>query len=274
MKYLDLNQCPGTQDGICDNSSLLISLQYNSFFKSLSAEYIPLTRGGKSLGSLIQSNVTLTSITLSRLQGKVDWSLFGNALALNPDNAIQSINLSQNEMTLRDIEAFTKGFKEKKRALIYLNLSECDLNSKAIATLFDGFRANWPVSLSIEELHLERNRFEELGSIACGEFLNAAKNYSKLRIFNLAATSPNLLIILQHIRHLPSLVSLDLSEIKIDKNIQPEVISAINLSEKIDTLVLRNNRFPPDIAENIISAFMRETERKTVYSIFIIPQFL
>ena len=268
-KAINLNNCPGTQDGICDNSSLLISLQYNTFFKSLSAEFIPLTRGGKSLGSLIQSNITLTNISLIRLQGKIDWSQFGNALAQNPNNAIHSINLSENEMAQKDIEAFCKGIKEKKTALIYLNLSRCDLNSKSIATLFDGLRSNWPVSLSIQELHLAHNKFEELGSTACAEFLNAAKNYSRLAHLNIAGTSPNVLSILQHIRHLQSLTFLDISEIKLDKNSLPEVISALNLSEKISSLAIRGAKLSPDIGENVIAAFMRETERKNEPSLDI-----
>lgn len=194
-------------------------------------------------------------MVLSNLEGNINWSLLGESLASNLNHCFQILDFSHNNLSTKDMASIAKGIQRFKHALIHLNLSSCNLSTKSITILFDGFIKNFACSLPIEYLDLSFNTFGEVGSNALATWLGKIREHSKLQSLLLSNTSINFVVIGSWLLNLKFLNFLDISGNKIGKDYY--VLKAfLDATSSLNTIRLSGCKMSEDCVKDLMCGIL------------------
>lgn len=157
-----------------DVKCLLGALRYNPYFTALKLRNMKLEKE-QTLAFLacLRSNRAIESISLSGLQASKDFyvELF-KELSANKQCAVREINLADNkEFGDTGSGAISNWISTLPHGVSVLDLSNCAMRGKGIATLCGAFKKNMHVNTTLTRLDLSHNRFEAEGSSALSAFL-------------------------------------------------------------------------------------------------------
>lgn len=233
-----LADCPGAEhaNGLHFNMlPVAAALRFNTYFRSLSATNVTRKDLLPHISNIFRDNTTMTQMVLSHLSAVADLTELGAALNSNDQHALQLLELK--DMTLRCSSVLFSALAQFSHALRVLRLNNCSMEGKHINNLFAAFSSNFGMSLTIEELDLSNNKFEEQGCVAFETWLSRAAEYSSLRILKLANTNQSLSTSAAYFHFLAILEELDLSRNKLDLRAIQLLCSMV---EKTSTLQVLN----------------------------------
>jgi Ran GTPase-activating protein (RanGAP) involved in mRNA processing and transport len=253
---LDLGVCPGIEqksDISFDLPTVLATLAHNTYFRALIVKDVQIRGVTESLGLALQHNRTLRRVQVSNSQEDQSLASIGYAFKINPDNVVEVLDFSGNNITQESVAPFCSGFAFLTHGITVLNLSKCNLSPKGTQALFHAFEANFGVSLSIRELNLSYNRFEELGTAALTHWLTHAKGYYSLRKLWLESTNIDLVVVGPILRTINSLNVFSFAHNKIEKpDVVQELKTFIECSIALVELELSACHFTPEAVEDIL----------------------
>ncbi|KAK5577969.1 hypothetical protein RB653_002917 [Dictyostelium firmibasis] len=216
----------------------IICLRHNSFIRGLRANSIPHINVTSAIGEMMLTNRTITQLEITNLLTEQSFTPIGNFLKNNPFTSLQILNLSNNTMNHESVMGLCDGLANFNHSLLTLNLSGCSIASKGIALLFGSLQKNFGMSLTLEELILSDNRFQDGGSSAMASWLNKTRGYNKLKRLILSNSQLNIGMIAPSLKVLSLIESLDLSKNSI--NIQSCRTLSLDGLEGIESREFRN----------------------------------
>ncbi|KAN0035829.1 hypothetical protein ACTA71_005120 [Dictyostelium dimigraforme] len=190
----------------------IICLRHNQFIRSLKANSIPHINVTSAIGEMMLTNKTITHLEITNLLTEQSFTPIGNFLKNNPFTSLQILNLSNNTMNNESVVGLCDGLANFNHSLLSLNLSGCSIPTKGIALLFGSLQKNFGMSLTLEELILSDNRFQDAGSSAMASWLNKTRGYNRLKRLILSNSQLNIGMIAPSLKVLSSIESLDLSK--------------------------------------------------------------
>ncbi|EGC31125.1 hypothetical protein DICPUDRAFT_99316 [Dictyostelium purpureum] len=216
---LDFSQCPGIDPASELSFNLftaIISLRHNTYFKSINLSCLPHANITNAIGMALETNKSITKLNLSNLRVEQSFQPLANGLIKNPNNSIQSIDLSKNSIPFPVMATLCDCFSKYSHGLVSLNLSKCELLPKSIVILFQSFERNFGMSLAIKYLNLSHNKFGDLGSQSIASWMAKIKGYHSLECLILSNCQLNFQIMGPPLR-VVDVAHLDLSMNKIDR---------------------------------------------------------
>ncbi|KAF2076823.1 hypothetical protein CYY_001851 [Polysphondylium violaceum] len=239
---LNFSDIPGI-DATCSLGfnlfTCIISLRHNPFIRSLKISGVPHINVISSIGEMMQTNTSITELEVTNLLTEQSFAPLGHALMINDRaSALQILNLSNNLMSYESIISLCEGLANFNHSLTSLNLSKCNIPPRGIKLLFEAFEKNFAMSLTLEELNLSENRFQDSGTSAFSSWLSKSRGHNSLLKLYLSQTSLNMSIISPPLRILEKLCILDLSGNNI--NISSARLLAVETLECIPKLVFLN----------------------------------
>lgn len=233
---------------------LAATLRYNTYFKAISAIQLQKKDVLFSLCNILRYNSRITKITLSQLpEGNI--TELGEALQYNRSNALQMIDLSGTHLS-KGVSTLAATLQEYPHSLKVLNLSDCGLDGRQLASIAESLSQNYGTSLTIEELDLSSNRFDDQATIALESWLSKAAEYSRLQILRLSNTNQSFSTIAAYFHFLSDLQVLDLSSSKLDQRAVQLLCSMLEKSNTLKELALSNCSLGNGLASAIIEAFL------------------
>ncbi|KAN0036684.1 hypothetical protein ACTFIV_001991 [Dictyostelium citrinum] len=190
----------------------IICLRHNKFIRSLKANSIPHINVTSAIGEMMLTNKTITKLEITNLLTEQSFTPIGNFLKNNPFTSLQILNLSNNTMNNESVVGLCDGLANFNHSLLSLNLSGCSIPTKGMALLFGSLQKNFGMSLTLEELILSDNRFQDAGSSAMSSWLNKTRGYNRLKRLILSNSQLNIGMIAPSLKVLSCIESLDLSK--------------------------------------------------------------
>ncbi|EAL68897.1 leucine-rich repeat-containing protein [Dictyostelium discoideum AX4] len=190
----------------------IICLRHNRFIRSLKANSIPHINVTSAIGEMMLTNKTITQLEITNLLTEQSFTPIGNFLKNNPFTSLQILNLSNNTMNNESVVGLCDGLANFNHSLLSLNLSGCSIPTKGVALLFNSLQKNFGMSLTLEELILSDNRFQDAGSSAMSSWLNKTRGYNRLKRLILSNSQLNIGMIAPSLKVLSCIESLDLSK--------------------------------------------------------------
>lgn len=217
-----------------------------------------------NLNSIFRFNSTITKLIISSVEGEIDWTGIGEGLAANKDHAIQIIEISHVEMNAREIQSLCSAFQVYPHALKRLTLAYCSLGAKSLVGLFEAFEKNFPMSLTIEELDLSGNKFEDHGSVALSNWMSKAREYSSLRKLVLANASVNINTIGPWFRNLKNLQHLDCTGNRMNKEASHLIRVLVDASNTLFQLKVGSCKLTSEQVEDISMGILRNSRLNNI----------
>lgn len=252
-----LQDCPGIEPkGELPFNILPIAaaLRYNTYFKAISAVQLLKKDVLYSLCSILRYNSKITKLTLSQLsEGNI--TELGEALQYNQNNALQIIDLSGTHIT-KGVSIFCQTLQSFPHSLKVLNLSNCGMDGKQISAIVDSLASNYGMSLTIEELDLSNNKFDEQASGSFETWLSKSAQYSRLQVLRLANTSQSFSTVAAYFHFLKDLQELDVSNSKLDKRAVQLLCSTLEKSTTLKYLNVSNCTLSNGLGSAIVEAFL------------------
>lgn len=146
----------------------------------------------EAIQSLLRYNKTMTKLVLSGLSNTImrghqeTIATAGRSLAANRYHSVMVLDLSYTRLSVSATFGFVDALDAWPHALRVLNLSHCQLKKVAVAEVFNAFSRNLGMSLTLEELVMDENEFDKVGSDAMSLWLNKVKDKTPLRKFSLS----------------------------------------------------------------------------------------
>eukprot|EP01132_Coremiostelium_polycephalum_P004282 gene4282-5356_t len=218
---LDFSQIPGI-DASCSLGfnlfTSIITLRHNPFIKSLKITNVPHINVCSSVGEMMQTNSAITELIITNLLTEQSFTPIGHALMVNDNSALQTLNLSNNMLSYESVVSICEGLASFNHSLVTLDLSKCNIPPKGVTLLFEAFERNFAMSLTLENLILSDNRFQDSGSNAFASWLSKSRGHNSLRKLVLSQTQLNFSIVGPPLRVLTDLETLDVSKNKITQS--------------------------------------------------------
>eukprot|EP01125_Pyxidicula_operculata_P005220 TRINITY_DN1889_c0_g1_i1.p1 TRINITY_DN1889_c0_g1~~TRINITY_DN1889_c0_g1_i1.p1 ORF type:complete len:859 (-),score=194.15 TRINITY_DN1889_c0_g1_i1:605-3181(-) len=271
---LDLTTAIGFETS-SDNTSclgpLILSLVHDIYFKSIIVHNIQRKEILEEVAEVIRNNRVLTKLVLVNVDGDASgFQQLGMALFDNTADTIRIIDFNQNRIGT-GMDTINKAFGRWKSPLPYLNLANCNIPAKQLSDLFNALKTNDNISLSLEYLNVSHNRFDDETSTALGNWGHKYAAKSKLRHLLLAGTNFNFNSIV-YLKLLPQLHELDLSDIKIDSQLQLQCLyHFLDINPSIVKLHLSNCGFGqvPVLKESSDFVLLLWTKSETLKNIHL-----
>ncbi len=96
--------------------------------------------------------------------------------------------MSGNVFKVSAIVSFAKSLRAFPHVIKVLNLANCSLPPRGITAIVHAFKANWGMSLALEEFSVSGNKLDEEATDELCNWLNSMKAYSTLRRLAVADT--------------------------------------------------------------------------------------
>ena len=160
-----LSQMPGIESGPSEIHlvSLMTSLAHNTFFEAFVLHDLPRKDLFAPIAMMMRYNNTVTKFIASKLGNSSKIGELGQALAHNKDHQLSIFDISYNNISGSDFFQIVDCIDNFPHGLSVLNLSCCNLNQKSVIELFNSFQRNYAMSLTLEELILDKNKFGDKG---------------------------------------------------------------------------------------------------------------
>ncbi|KYQ96831.1 leucine-rich repeat-containing protein (LRR) [Tieghemostelium lacteum] len=239
----DLTKCPGVEvrsDLNFNIETLLLSLKYNTYFQAIIINGINQKNILQALGDVILTNCYIRKVSLTNIQEEQSLSTIGQGLIQNPFHFVQVVDLSYNHINQNTFVLFCEGIESLRHALKYLNLSNCNLHSRSVELLFNSLSRNLDLSKGIEYFNVSHNKFEDIGSTTCSNWLEKIKDVNSLKSLYISCCALNLLILGVGLRVLHDLKSLDISQNRLEKTEIEQTVAILQLSRGIESLDVSN----------------------------------
>eukprot|EP01091_Cochliopodium_minus_P011813 TRINITY_DN3446_c0_g1_i1.p1 TRINITY_DN3446_c0_g1~~TRINITY_DN3446_c0_g1_i1.p1 ORF type:complete len:961 (-),score=308.32 TRINITY_DN3446_c0_g1_i1:40-2922(-) len=198
----NLSYMPGIESGQSEVHlvSLMTSLASNTFFEAFILYDLPRRDLFSSIALMLRYNNTITKFVASKLGNSSKIGDIGPALTQNKDHQISMFDISYNNISGGDFFQIIDCFDNYPHGLTVLNLSNCNLGQKSIIELFSSFRRNFAMSLTIEELILDKNSFGTKGSEAFATWLQQVQDLSPLRKLSMKSCGVAMDLIFQNFK--------------------------------------------------------------------------
>jgi hypothetical protein len=174
-----------------DIKCLLGALRYNPYFTALKMRNHKLEKEqAMAMLACLRSNRAIESVSLGGLQANKDFyvELF-KELGSNKQCAVRELNLSDNkEFGDTGSTALSNWISALPHGVSVLDLSNCAMRGKGIATICGAFKKNAQVNTTLTRLDLSQNRFEAEGSSALAAFLAQPNALTQLYLRDCGAT--------------------------------------------------------------------------------------
>jgi Ran GTPase-activating protein (RanGAP) involved in mRNA processing and transport len=264
---LDLTNCPGidSKSEIAINiNTVILPLMYNSYFRGIELRNVPHRELTVVLGQMLNKNTTIAKIVLQGIDA-VDVSNLGLALSKNKENKVEILDLSNNSVD-RGFISIAASLISQQHGVRILNFENCNLSAKSTTALFEALAKNYAMSLSIRELYVGGNKFDEFSMNAMCHWLDQSKGYLALRKISLANTVVDLNRTLKLLLFNVHMEYFDFSGIKIvDETIAGIFADLINASYELKTLKLSTCHLTIKTIETIVSAIMKNKKLNKVH---------
>jgi Ran GTPase-activating protein (RanGAP) involved in mRNA processing and transport len=258
-KDLDLTVCPGVDgksDLAIDMTCLGSSLQNNPYFHSLIMKDVSNKDAMSCVAYLSRFSREMTKIVV-RNTGSDCPVEFGEWLSCNSENQLQVIDVSGNVFKVSAIVSFAKSLRSFPHVIKVLNLANCSLPPRGVTAIVHAFKANWGMSLALEEFSISGNKLDDEATDEICNWLNSMKAYSTLRRLAVADTLIDTFKLLESARWIKSLEYLDLSNNKCDK-VQPDVWSRFATGmQALRVLKVANCSLPFENAQKLLDGLFR-----------------
>ena len=230
------------------------ALNYNTYFKAISAVNIPRKDILPHLCNILKYNISITKIVFSQLQDGNIGDL-GEALHYNRNNAVQIIDLSGTHIS-KGCSSFCLGLQNFHHSLKVLNLSSCALDGKHLMAIWEALGSNYGTSLTIEELDLSNNKFDDQSSSVFETWLSKAAEYSRLQVLKLSNINQTLSTVAAYFHFLSNLQELDISHNKLDQRAVQLICSMVEKSSTLSRLDVSHCNLTGRFAAAITEAFV------------------
>jgi Ran GTPase-activating protein (RanGAP) involved in mRNA processing and transport len=257
---LNLMLCPGIdpQSEIAiDISTVILPLKYNDYFHSVELYDVPHREALHLLGIVMETNKALTKIVVRNV-GANDVTTLGTSLTSNPTlpQKVEIFDLRDNQID-KGFQLLNTAIAHYTHGLTALYLDNCGLSSKSLVSLFEGFTKNPAMSITVEELSLSGNKFDDLSSDAFVTWLDKIKGYSRLKKCYLANTNIDLPKISRVLLLVVTMECWDISGNRIGDEFYNSVVDVVTASYKLNTLRLSKCHLSPRAVESIVSAIVK-----------------
>jgi len=174
-----------------DIKCLLGALRFNMYFTSLKIRNLKLEKEQAiSVLSCLRANRAIEGVSLAGLQANKDFyvELF-KELQANKSCTVRELNFSDNkEFGDTGATALSTWIAGLAYGVSVLDLSNCAMRGKGIASLCSAFKKNVQVSTTLTRLDLSTNRLEADGSSALSAFLAQPNALTQLYIRDCGAS--------------------------------------------------------------------------------------
>jgi Leucine Rich repeat len=256
---LDFTRCAGMESKspiTIDLVPLCAALRHNAYFRSVRFRDLHRKDIVMAMGTVLRHNRTITKVELVDLAPSRHWAFFGQQIDDSDDDQLQVLNLSSNKIDTRGMFNIAQAISHFRHGLRVLDLSACSISSKGMLALVNAFERNYGVSLTIEELSLSENSFDDDGSKAFERWLANVKEHAALRVLRLAKCKLNVTSAAKSFRQLAYLEELDVSHNKVDHGASQLIAVAAESSSTLHTLKMAKCSLKGDHAEAVARAVL------------------
>jgi Ran GTPase-activating protein (RanGAP) involved in mRNA processing and transport len=235
-------------------AALIGALQHNTWFSSLVAREMTLDKKTISdIAAMLRKNKTITEVVLSGTGIKGDGlTAISDALAANKENAVNTIDLSNNPFDEKGMQSFAAFVSGMTHGLVRLNLSNCGFNKAAIQAFGGALRKNIHSSSTLTILSLARNQLGPEGSSAVAQFL---ANPNALKELDISSTDANLDTVLPAvIRGSTSISSLNISGNKLAAKGVKSMTTFLQSSDALKNLNIASTSISVELLKEILRA--------------------
>lgn len=240
-------------------NALLGALQYNTYFRGLSATTISLKDHIPALAECLKTNVALESVSFvdCGFDSKT-FAVLGDALSSNKCMSLSKIDISNNKLDDKCIDKLANYIAGLKRGISKINVSNCNLGKAGLSTLFRAISKNTYMASSLIHLDVSGNKLESDGCQTLSAFLKAP---NQLQFLDLKNSSAALNLIVGAVRYgCQELSHLDLSGNKFSKTEARDLVQMVQSSNKLTYLSLEATGTPVESLKEIL-----ETLGKNLY---------
>jgi len=239
-----------------DMKALLGALQYNTFFKALSAQGSQLDKSMvQAIADTLKVNASLEELNLKNAGiNKDGMTSIGEALQANKNITLTSINIAQNNLEDKGMQSFANYIGSMNKGIVRLDVSDCGAGKVGMSALFNALKKNVHMSSTLTYFDISGNKIESDGSGSLSAFL-ASNN--ALRVFMLCNTAANCEVVTGAIlRGCKELQQLDLSSNKFAKKESFNISQFLQASAVLTNLNLANTGAPVESYKEIITAMI------------------
>eukprot|EP01119_Soliformovum_irregulare_P002545 TRINITY_DN1278_c0_g1_i1.p1 TRINITY_DN1278_c0_g1~~TRINITY_DN1278_c0_g1_i1.p1 ORF type:complete len:952 (+),score=343.92 TRINITY_DN1278_c0_g1_i1:87-2942(+) len=240
--------------GINEIRTLLTTLQYNNYFKSLVIKNLPIDKTmAQVIAECVRSNTTIEEFVLSRAGLKDGMVAIAEGLAFNKNLALTSVNLSGN--SLEDPKAgsaLAQYLGGMSRGLVKLDLSSCNLPKASVSAILNSLKKNVHMSSSLTYLDVSDNKLDDVGSSSLAAFLASPNAVRTLNISNSLAVLDVILSAI--IRGCAELQHLDVSHSKMTKKEASSLGKYLSSTATLVSLKMEDCNAGPDGVKDIVTA--------------------
>jgi Ran GTPase-activating protein (RanGAP) involved in mRNA processing and transport len=234
-------------------NSLVSTLAYNKYFTGLTCPNIQLDKVmAQSLGVMIAKNSTIEELNLNNtglIKGNI--APICDAFKANKDSAIQLLDVSNNQLTDKDLPLLGVGLGSLPKGLISLNVSNCGSKKGGAAALINGLRKNLFMSGSVHNLNFSNNLFDNDGNQAIAAFLAQPNGLQVLSLVNCGIKLDQLFAAL--VRGCQSLEWLDISGNKMTKKDLSMMGQFLKAASHLKVLRMSNCGFDADSLKTVLA---------------------
>ena len=265
---LNFSDIPGVEDGgiSFDLNGMILSLQYNVYFRGLTIKNILRKGVIKSISQIFQTNQFITRLKIIKMKEGVG-NLFelGNSLLSHKEHALQEIFIIDTNINDKAIKSISEAIAVFPHSLKTLVLSGCGLSSKLISHLLnEGLQKNMGLSINLEIFDLSNNKFDDESSTHLQNFLLKIAEFSQMRKISLSKCNLNLPTIIRPFNLMKRLVEINLSHNKIDMSSCQILCSVFDSSTSINTILLSGCNISSAYADLIFTSIV---SNKHLYNI-------
>ena len=265
---IDLQDCPGidTDSTMTFNMKpFFLALAWNSYFRSLVVQRVKSKTIMTEVCNLLQISHHLTRLVVREIDcDPKEFARLGTALQMNPQNVITDLCLSQLNIG-RAIGPLALALGSLQNGLRRLELSGCRLGPKSLTYLFEnGLMKNLAMSLTLEELNLSDNRFEEEGSESLQKFLLCVAPHCKLKRLVLSKCQLNLALGIRPLHLITKLEELDISNNPLNAGSTQLLCAMLETSNYLRALDVSYCGLQPTWISSICSAI---SNNRSLYSV-------
>ena len=239
---IDFQHCPGTET----ESSLSFelrpvfqSLQFNNYFRSIIFDRVNRKGVIEELALMFQKNTHITRLALSNIvKDSSQLVKLGNSLKMNSSSGLVDLMIENVDLSPA-LNSLTSAFASMSRGFRIISFVNCKLKTKQISSFIqNGLMKNYGLSLTLEELNLSKNSFEQEGSEAIQKFFLKIGNFSPMKRILLSQCSLNLVLVLRPIYYFKDLRELDISYSKFGPAAVQSLCPILEQSKSLKTLGL------------------------------------
>ncbi|EGC32842.1 hypothetical protein DICPUDRAFT_37697 [Dictyostelium purpureum] len=262
----DLSKCPGLENKNDLSFSIeivLLSLSYNCYFNSIIINGSSQKNIIQTAGEVLKTNCFIKKISISGLkEDEQSLAGLGHSLGVNGFNTLQVLDLHSNNINQQSFSVFAEGLEFLQHPLKYLNLSDCNLNSRSIELLFQSLYRNPKMSQHIEYINVSNSKFDEPGSNSLVNWLQKVKDNNSIKYLYLSNCNINLITIGAQLRFFSNIKVLDISNNRLERTEIEELISFIKSSKGLESLDISNCSLNHDYFLYICNTFNKNENIK------------